>query len=451
MESLEGYWWPAGEDDQVPGRLEVGGERMTLYLNGRFKGDLLEISDRPVVYGIAGTRAVTLWRCLGTGSTIGTGVPRQEFLVGSAWFDVHARDSAVKNLALELEHLHEWSGGPRPHVEQLPDDRGAVAARHVVRPPVVAELPDGVLKVVTAPSAKLTTMSVTLGTVVTFEVELGEAQPFDDVDHRYVRPLRNLLTLAAARPAAITNLVAELPAEAVLSRHAGPHLATIVSNWLVRPESQARPMWRGEFTFSLQAVAGEFTKSMTRWLRAHEDLESACNLFFGNYDAPPRFLETRFLIYCQAAEAFHGGRFDGLRLPKTQHARRVGRVLEQIDEGDRAWAEPALRDANRKSLRERIHELARLAPPVVVPVIGNPEDFAQRVRDLRNDWTHRGNSAVDLDEAFALTQKLRLLLHVWFMRELDLTDEAIGTLLETSGLLSEVRHFSRPASDAEPT
>jgi hypothetical protein len=86
----EGYWWPAGSDDKTAGRLEVGQERIALKLNGRF-GPLtrFEGTDYGVVHGQSGSQQITLREAWENASTFGTGLPTQEFVVGSVWLGAH--------------------------------------------------------------------------------------------------------------------------------------------------------------------------------------------------------------------------------------------------------------------------------------------------------------------------------------------------------------------------
>jgi hypothetical protein len=82
----------------------------------------------------------------------------------------------------------------------------------------------------------------------------------------------------------------------------------------------------------------------------------------------------------------------------------------------------------------------------VQETIGNVEMFAERVVRRRNDMTHGASLAGTIDELLALNEKLRLLLHAHFMRELGLSVDVVDALIGASRLLRSVRHISAEAS-----
>lgn len=439
-ESFEGLWWPAGVDARTPGRLECGPERIALHVNGSFEGGPLKLTDHPVVYGVAGSRAMTLRDCMGIGQSVsfGWGMAAETYLVNSVWLDAHVGTFNARSVALELEHLMEWSGARGPRAEPTDARARASVAWQIQRPDVVAKCTDAVVRIVTTQPYTLELDSVTLRTEVHVEVEPSVVQPMDDLERRYVRPLQNLLTLAAARPVAILRLSADVPESDEVSGRRGPHLATIRRSWLVRPSSDDIQLHQGEFTFSLAAL-GDPSSAFDRWLRLHEELAPACDHFFGNYGAPPRFITTEFLNHCQAVEAYCAHRFNTLSIPKTDHEARVSRVLDNVEnEEDRQWVRRELEEANRRSFMALVTEFAAQAPPVTGPVIGDPSQFARTVRDIRNDLAH-GRAHPDTHLTFVANQRLRVLLHAWFMRELGLPDEVIAKHLEPSRLMRELR------------
>jgi Apea-like HEPN len=48
-----------------------------------------------------------------------------------------------------------------------------------------------------------------------------------------------------------------------------------------------------------------FDEVVNRWFRLVEDLDDVLNLYLSTVHAPPRFPETRFLIFVQALEGYH--------------------------------------------------------------------------------------------------------------------------------------------------
>lgn len=88
-------------------------------------------------------------------------------------------------------------------------------------------------------------------------------------------------------------------------------------------------------------------------------------------------------------------------------------------------------------------------------VIGDIEVFAERVARRRNDVTHGASLGGSVDELLTLNEKLRLLLHSHFMRELGLSVDAVDALIVGSRLLRSARHFATewmtaPAREQSP-
>jgi hypothetical protein len=214
-QTYEGYWWPADNKAfQAPGRLEVERERITLKLNGRFGAFDLSSADYPIVHGVSGSRPITLRDCFESSSTMsfgGSSIPSQGFSVGSVWLDIHVAEFVVSRIGLQIEHLMSWFQvlPPRTTPPQPPD--GVVSAEHIRREPLTAETEVGLFAVKVGHSRERTLESTKLSTVARFDVHLRAPRPYNEADRAAVRPLVNLLTLAATRPTAILELAVEVP------------------------------------------------------------------------------------------------------------------------------------------------------------------------------------------------------------------------------------------------
>jgi len=462
VQTYEGYWWAAGSSDQTAGRLEVGEERIELKLNGRL-GPLtgFEGTEYAVVHGLSGSRQISLRQAWETSSTFGTGLPTQEFLIGAVWLDAHVDAFRITGLSLQLEHLAEWFELAEPRRTSAPGERGAVTAAHVPRDSLRADLVSARITLQAAHISATTPGSLTLSSTATFDAELPEPRSYDEADRDVIRPLLNLIALATTRAPAIVELAVTVPAEALAeaSRSRGAREVQVLASWLVHVGSDPRSLLPGELVFHARDVAADFADAMGSWLRAHETIGTACDLYFGNLVAPPRFLETKFIVHCQAAEALHAQRFPNQRMSREDHELRMRRVLDALATDDQVWVGAAIRSSNQKSLRDRVAELTRSAPASVQEVIGDVEVFAERVARRRNDVTHGASLGGSVDELLTLNEKLRLLLHSHFMRELGLSVDAVDALIAGSRLLRSARHFAsewtkasapeqRPAADS---
>jgi hypothetical protein len=456
VRTYEGYWWPEGSEDRTAGRLEVGPDRIELNLNGRF-GPLpsgMEGAEYPVIHGVSGTQRITLRQALETGSTFGTSLPTQTFVIVAVWIGAHVSTFTITGLRLQLEYLAEWFQLSAPRRTGAPDASGAVAAAHVPQPPLSADL--GIARVTLSAlhASESDPGSLKLSSFAGFDVDLPEPRAYDDADHDFVRPLMNLVALATARAPAIIDLTVTVAADSLIesSRSRGDAEVHVLASWLVPAGTDLRALMRDELVFRAHNIATSFGPAIESWLHAHETVGTACDLFFGNLVAPPRFLETKFIVHCQAAEALHGQRFPNLRMSRPDHEVRMKRVLDALTPDDQVWVGNAIRNSNSKSLRDRLADLTQAAPASVRAVIGDEALFADRVVRRRNDVTHGSSLAGGVDELFALNEKLRLLLHAHLMRELGLSVDDVDRLIAGSRLLRSVTFTAQrsAATEASP-
>jgi hypothetical protein len=435
---IDGLWWPVHTPERTnAGRLEVSDDTVSLRLAHTDLAQALETRDDSTYYGTSNGRDVTLWSCVG-----GFG----DYSVGSAWIGVHASDDLVTGIELHLAHLEDWL---RPGVRLIPDAARPARVRldYALPDAIVAELHGLRIRLEWTYETAHSPMATTLKHRAWFAVDLAKPVSFKDAHQHVVRPLQNLLTLALDRAVAIDRLFVTLPASKEARR---PRRARVESAWLVARGRDTTEVFPDRFTFRFEDIADDFTGALRRWLGTHATMSAACDLFFGNHYAPPRFLETRFLVHCQAAEALHGrsDRFMHMRRPPDVHERCVQSVVKVTPESSRSWVETALRTSNQKPLHEQLRELVEDAPPVVQEAIGDGSAFGRDVSSLRNRWVHGGVADHDdvVDRAFARNEQLRLVLHTQFMRELGLTNEVIEARLRDARITRQVRHFAKPVS-----
>jgi hypothetical protein len=438
VESMDGLWWPVHAPERTnAGRLEVSDDAVSLRLAHTDLAQALETRDDSTYYGTSNGRDVTLWDCVG-----GFG----EYSVGSAWIGVHAADDRITRIELRLAHLEDWL---RPRARFITDPARPTRVRldYALPDAVVAELDGLRIRLEWVYQTAHSPMATTLQHRAWFNIDLAEPVSFKDAHQDVIRPLHNLLTLALDRSVAIDRLFVTLSASKDARR---PQRARVESAWLVARGRDTTEVFPDRFTFRFDDIADDFTGTLRRWLATHATMSAACDLFFGNHYAPPQFLETRFLVHCQAAEALHGhsDRFTHLRRAPDVHEELVQSVVKVAPEGFRSWVEGVLRNSNQKPLHEQLRELVEDAPPVVQEVIGDPNAFARDVSSLRNPWVHGGVAGADdvADRAFGRNEQLRLVLHGQFMRELGLTNEVIEARLRDARITRQVRHFAKPVS-----
>ena len=94
---------------------------------------------------------------------------------------------------------------------------------------------------------------------------------------------------------------------------------------------------------------------------------------------------------------------------------------------------------NRTGFKGLINEIIEYLPQKLRDTILDGEiDFAGRIRDNRNYYTHYSDKykakAISLSELFILSEKLKIILMVAVLKEISFTNEQLEKIIFTKGL-----------------
>jgi len=176
--------------------------------------------------------------------------------------------------------------------------------------------------------------------------------------------------------------------------------------------------------------------ALSTWLSTPEGFRTLENLVGGSLGSSQTAIETQFLGLAQAVESFHRLTDESTIMPEDAF-RQVKTELNAFI-GDKYKKTPieqrlgeAVRFANEPSFRVRIERLlSRLSDEGVRNLLGDRVDFEQTLRQTRNYFTHPGTSKgravlVDPGEIFLFNQKLRALLRLLMLLNLDFTEREV--------------------------
>lgn len=424
---------------------------MSLELIGHLAGPagIVGPYEFPLVYGSGDARHVTLRGCHITGTSFSMPVEtqRETAVVETALIGAHVAEFIVTELEVGFEHLADWTLLPTPMVTPTdsPDRGPAVRIDYAAPAPLEAAIGGDTVRLEFSwRPGRSPAGDLALERPVRFVVRLGTPMSLDVAEDQYIRPLQNLLTLAVGRAEAITDLEVELAPESFIADAAPGQMqrAQVFHSSHVLPTDSRRAIARHDLLFTLADIGESFGSAMNGWIRASTELRAASNLFFGNHYAPPVYVETRFLVFCQAAEVLHSARSGNTIRDPREFQFIVEDVLAAVPEQHRDLVAGALQQSNNIRLRQRLTELARAAPSSVRDVIGDPAAFAGAVTEARNAYSHGSTSgAADGANLHRLSQKLRLVLQAAFLSELALPPEVLDARMAASRLVREVRQF----------
>jgi hypothetical protein len=439
-----GIWWlPNGEQNTVSGTLRFSNESgIQLSLIGSLE-DFTSFNTRepyPVILGLSGDgKRITLSNCFATGLTVGMpGFAKESYkarfcLVGAHFND--ATDLRFRMFSVRYSHLPDWVRTSGFEVKKYFDQHRFEVA-YSLPSDLETETSIGVVSIsFTCNTSGDGIEELNLYQSVWMEVKADKEYSFLDLDHRYIRPLKNLVSLATTRPNTILELL--VFSEEVFSEYEdGRRVETPIQFFFEQSYFEPRReklLIPDHMLFTVHDIADEFPSVMERWFSVSEELDSVCNLFFGVQSRPSLNLENKFLNVVQAVETYHRRRMTNEVLPKAEHKRIKSAVLTRVDTEHREWLEGLLAYSNEPRLEHRIREITEKGYEAITPLITDKEEFAKRVKDTRNYFTHYDkrlrNRAAKGAELFWLTQKLSYLLQACFLLELGLPIEKCAQLL----------------------
>ena len=197
-----------------------------------------------------------------------------------------------------------------------------------------------------------------------------------------------------------------------------------------RHEDNLNPL---RMPFTLSDLPQGFDELVNRWDRQVDRLDDVLNLYLSVMHAPPRYPETRFLIYAQALEGYHRVTRD--RSVWDEEEWRVIRstLLEGLSPKVTQTLDRKLEQLNFIPLKSRVSDLMKLAPLTSAKMLqaGNQTrgEFLDLVEATRNGLAHglvapKSNAAKDR-ALWRLTTQLQTLFETMLFLELGFTDEMI--------------------------
>jgi hypothetical protein len=145
-------------------------------------------------------------------------------------------------------------------------------------------------------------------------------------------------------------------------------------------------------------------------------------------------LEPDFLFLVQAVETYHRRTSDETDLPEEEHKVRLQQILDAVPSDYKSWLKEKLKYSNELNLRKRIKKIIDRFSDIFGNYI-HRKSFTNKVVNTRNYLTHydpelEDRTASDPIDFIDLIYKLRTILEVCFLNELQLSDEKIASVME---------------------
>lgn len=415
--ALQGMWHVDGSDQRAAGSLTyspVAGLMLTVRgvdahrggCLGARKGQLTIKGDIAPHDWFSGGR-VTLFGCYLRRVRWHRGFATETWLVNQGFLGsthLPGEDPTVRTIDVEFSCLTEWAnlGLDFGYYELDETEADQIGVRFTPLQPTMSATVEGGLI-----NLHFTSLTTESRTTVQFdarahlEVILDPPVPLQEAMDRFIRPLENFLTLAAAQ----TN-----------------HVQTLHIGWiddakeefgatlLYQPirSSQNEAAW-GPFhsgMFSLIDLENTFSERLAQWLQFYNEYRTVCDLTFSTLYTPREYVEARFLSLIQAIEGLHrqlpGSR--KVRTPPEEYSATKKAILDSAPPQTYQLLTSLLGHGNQVTLRERLEDLlssyADLLPDAAAPT--SPA-FAGRCAKIRNALAHhqplQDRSQAEIDQA----------------------------------------------------
>lgn len=389
---FDGRWWaPERPKKVVGGRLYLEDEIWSLKLFG-WLGDgppKRDENTRPtVIHGQIGTTSITLLNLVGKGWT-GWGEPTEsEFVANTVLCGIHCEENIEFSAAQTwMVNLEEW--GRRAPFDLRADDDGQMRREMTVFefPPVLtATLVGGRARLYRSlfhKENRFHSVEMTSHEVVHFEFDA--AQTLGDVEFEYVRPLRNLIELAAMERCATLGL-------RVLPFGGDPARDWVqVLSGIDRRPAPPTPKHYFELLLSLDDIP--FETLLPTWWKVHRELQMIPDLFLSLYDRG--YVGVLFNTAASVLEGYHRHR-------------------------DRSKGEGY-------AYAERLDDLVGRAAPIFASVVGDVEKWKHWVKDERNSVAHRFPASmkveIEWETTARVTESIRLLLSLLLIEDAGLSED----------------------------
>jgi hypothetical protein len=454
MEEFEynGIWWlPENPENKISGILKFHPvEGANLELIGSFKSpkDLNKFLQPNIILGITSNgKIITLHKCYEYKSPLSMpGFLSSSFIVSMVFVGHHfekEENIVFDNLSLNYSHLEEWAGitGFQFKFETGPKNE---LKKHEVSYsfPQKVEAKLGNIKIsldYSFTSGGDRIKEVDLKQTTFIKIEPNKSIHFNDYQRDIYYHIQNFLGLAMGRP--VYPLI--IKGKTKECKTTLPDGRTVYNDILIFYSMKELPdlskkLLPFDILFSFGDIKDNFEKYLKNWFAEANVLKPVYDLYFGTLYKSSMYLQHQFLSLIQAIESYHRRIYGGKYLPDADYTQicetLVKAIPREVPNDFSRSLKNRLRYHNEFSLRKRLKAVLGKYEEVVNLLILDNERFIEDVVNTRNFLTHYDKSIktkaiTDPQELYRLIQKMKFILEICFLVELEMPTETIKALL----------------------
>lgn len=460
MTLLAGRWWkPDDLHSACFGHLELDEKSkdfLTLTLHGALSTE--RAADYPVIFGeTASGEQLTLIECRRSGlrrggSESGTLTSQERISCQQAlrsghvseptsaiWTEAECRFGNLDDWALRVPFTSDDEYGVDP------DGGRWTTVRLTIPPPIEIAVGGAKLSISHEQNASEDSDSFSSARIARIGFKPDLPVELDDIDERFVTPMLYFLAFATDGTTPVERLHVAGPIVETYGNRQFPRHLEVIRPWSGRAVRKRHDF---EMLLPLAVLGGDTDRVIAKWFELFASLRTALDLLFSVVFAEGLFLETRFLLFAQAAEVYHRHVFPGGVLDDGDHERRVNEVIAAAPAPHHVWLSGRLEHSNEPSLKQRLDELRRyscLGPYGVL----RPK-FVREVADTRNYHTHYDpklrRRAAKGESLYWLSEEIRALLTACLLRNLGFDEDRGWERLRGTRLAKALMHQGYPTS-----
>ncbi|PZF85079.1 hypothetical protein C1I93_28845 [Micromonospora endophytica] len=293
------------------------------------------------------------------------------------------------------------------------------------------------------------------------ELRLDEPQLLDELEHRFIRPLEQLLTLATGSSCTAFDV------QVGNDNGNGDIGSWPLATYTVRRRStdmaqQNRPRIRQHMRLGMNSSSYppniDFDEFIPRWISLQAQLSTVCDLIFSLRSGSSGYLQQQMFAIASALEGMHRGLSPQYETKSADERARNAEVLEAVQAGrpeHHDWLRSTIAYAHRKSYAFRIRELLDQTDHIMAEVVGNETKWTQQLREIRDGIGHVLPAQDDktVEQMIAMLYSARLFAELVLLRQLGLSAAQCRSSLSRQWELGNVREYVKkgyPAWFAEP-
>jgi len=453
MEEFEynGIWWlPENPKKKISGTLKFNQREDTiLELIGSFKEikDINEIPELNIILGITSNgKIITLYKCYE--SNLHVSVPgffSSSFVVSIIFQGYHfekEEDIKFDSLSLNYSHLEEWiriSGFKSKLENDSENHLKKYEVSYSFPPKVEAKLAKFDLSFdynFTLDEDRI--KEVNLKQTMFIKIDPHTQVPFNDYEKDICYHIQNFLSLAIGQ--AVFPLIIKGKTNACKTKLSDGRVVyddIFIFYSIKNLPDLSKKLHPFDMLFSFRDISDNFEKYLKNWHTKSEVLQPVYDLYFGTLYNPSMYLQHEFLSLIQALESYHRRVDDGKYVSEDDYTQiyktLISIIPQELDNDFKESLNQKLKYHNEFSLRKRLIEILKKCEDVENLLIYDNERFVKDVVTTRNFLTHYDKyiemKAKNGQELYELTQKIKFILEICFLIELEIPIKTIKALV----------------------